>query len=362
MADIPDFLEEQITADFGDETAATIRRGWEEAAQRPVTLRANALKATAEEVCSELEQAGLPVERVAWYPDAFIMGAGVSERDLWALPLYQEGRIYLQSLSSMLPPLALAPQPGTDILDICAAPGGKTTQLAALAPGARVTACELNVPRAERLEHNLAKLGAANVQVMRTDARRLDEFFSFDQVLLDAPCTGTGTFRAGDSRAAARITGKLLAKVTRSQAALLDRALTVLKPGGTLIYSTCSILPSENEEQVRRVLSMRRHRDCELVSLGPEELFGALPAAPQRDDTAQNADGLKAPHDAATTEMRGAPASKEPGDPMSMAISEHLGRAEDLPRLLPTRLDGTALIAPSARFEGFFLAKITRNA
>ena len=88
------------------------------------------------------------------------------------------------------------------------------------------------------------------MNVMRTDARRLDEFFSFDQILLDAPCTGTGTLRAGDERAEKRMTRQLLAKVVKSQRALLDRALTILKPDGTLVYSTCSILAEENDEQV----------------------------------------------------------------------------------------------------------------
>ena len=126
-----------------------------------------------------------------------------------------------------------------------------------------------------------AKMGVRNTQVLRTDARRLDEFFSFDQVLLDAPCTGTGTVRAGDERAGKRITPQLLAKVTKSQAALLDRGLTVLKPGCTLIYSTCSILPAENEDIVRAAL--KRHKDCELAPIAlPDSALEAIPRLPCR--------------------------------------------------------------------------------
>lgn len=209
----------------------------------------------------------------------------------------------------MLPPLALAPRAGADILDMCAAPGGKTSQIAALTGGAaHLTACEMSVPRAERLEHNLAKLGCRNVQVMRTDARRLDEFFSFDQILLDAPCTGSGTVRAGDPRAAERITPKLLDRVTRSQRALLDRALSALKPGGSLVYSTCSVLPAENEDQVERAL--RRHRDCEVK---PIALAGA-----------------------------------DEGE---------LG----LP-LLPGRVAGALTVCPTRAFEGFFMVRIEKGA
>ena len=259
-AEVPAFLREQLAAAYDAATCERVLAGYEAACARPVTLRANTLKATADEVAAALDAAGIACERMPWYGDAFVL-RGVRERAVWELPLYQEGRVYLQGLSSMLPPLALAPRAGADILDMCAAPGGKTAQICALTGGAaHLTACEMNGPRAEKLAHNLQKLGAGNVNIMRVDARRLDDFFRFDQVLVDAPCTGSGTVRAGDERAAKRITPQLLGKVTRSQAQLLDRALTVLKPGGTLVYSTCSVLPQENEEQVVRALA--RHRDC----------------------------------------------------------------------------------------------------
>ena len=269
-APLPAFLEEQISAAYPGEVADRILAGLDAARERPVTLRANALKTDAGTVAGELERAGIGFARAPWYPDAF----------------------------------ALA-----DVLDMCAAPGGKTSQIAALTGGAaHLTACEMSVPRAERLEHNLAKLGCRNVQVMRTDARRLDEFFSFDQILLDAPCTGSGTVRAGDPRAAERITPKLLDRITRSQRALLDRALSALKPGGSLVYSTCSVLPAENEDQVERAL--RRHRDCEVK---PIALAGA-----------------------------------DEGE---------LG----LP-LLPGRVAGALTVCPTRAFEGFFMVRIEKGA
>ena len=280
------FLEDRLQASYVGDDADRICEGYAAAVERPVTLRANTLKTSADELALALGEAGIAFERVPWYGDAFVLG-GVRERAVWELPLYQEGKVYLQSLSSMLPPLALAPRPGADILDMCAAPGGKTCQMAALTGGAaHITACEMNGPRADKLEHNLSLQGAGNVSVMRTDARRLDTFFSFDQILVDAPCTGTGTLRAGEARKAERITEKLLGGTTRSQAALLDRALTVLKRGGTLVYSTCSILPEENGVQVERALA--RHRDCELVPLariGDIDLadppFRTLPGGPE---------------------------------------------------------------------------------
>ena len=303
-----DFLEGELRAAYAEDDVRHIREGYAAAATRPVTLRANALKADADEVALALDGAGIAFERVPWYEDAFVLH-GVRERAVWELPLYQEGKVYLQSLSSMLPPLALAPRPGADILDMCAAPGGKTCQMAALTGGAaHITACEMNGPRADKLEHNLSLQGAGGVNVMRTDARRLDTFFSFDQVLLDAPCTGTGTLRAGDERGTGRITEKLLGRTTRSQASLLDRALTVLKRGGTLVYSTCSILPEENGTQVARALA--RHRDCELV---PLERIGGIDLA----------------------------------DPPF--------------RTLPGGPEGTVTICPDELFEGFFIALLRKR-
>ena len=333
IASIPPFLAAKLTAQYGEAVAASIAKGYTDACDRPVTLRANTLKATAGEVASALTAAGIGFSRALWYDDAFVL-YDVRERAVWDLDIYREGGVYLQSLSSMLPPLLLGARPGMDVLDMCAAPGGKTSQIAALTGGgAHLTACELNDPRAEKLTYNLDKLGAANVQVMRTDARRLDEFFRFDTVLLDAPCTGSGTLRAGDERAEGRITEKLLAKVTRSQRALLDRALTVLKPGGTLVYSTCSVLAEENERQVEATLALKRHRDCTVAPI----VLGALPDEPETTN------GKKGD--------RPQPVALPGADAGDFAIPT-----------LPCDLPGALAVAPTRDFEGFFACVIRKRA
>ncbi|AEB06845.1 Fmu (Sun) domain protein [Coriobacterium glomerans PW2] len=304
------FLARQLSDAYRGGELSRILAGLSAADRRPVTLRANTLIATGDEVGAELSEHGIRWEAVPWYRDAFVLPES-DKHEVQGLPIYENGGVYLQSLSSMLPPLALAPMPGADVLDMCAAPGGKTSQIAALTKGtARICACELHAPRAARLEHNLAKLKVSGVTLMRCDARRLDPLFSFDQILLDAPCTGSGTVAAGDSRGLARITPMLLAKVSRAQAALLDRALTVLKTGGTLIYSTCSVLPAENEDQIRRAI--QRHRDCKLVPL---------------DDFIST------------------------GQPKSaMGIPE-----------LSVGLAGTLTVCPTETYEGFYLAKIKKG-
>ena len=294
---IPSFLPPLLEAQYGAETAGRVMEGY--AARRVVTLRANTLKVTPEQVEEALGAAGIAYERVGWYADAFVLPQAC-ERDVWALDAYEAGEVYLQSLSSMLPPLALAPRPGADVLDMCAAPGGKTTQMAALSGGrAHICACEMHVPRAEKLEFNLRRQGASCVTVMRADARRLDDFMQFDQILLDAPCSGSGTLRASDSKLAARFTPALVEKSVRAQGALLAKALRLLKPGGELVYSTCSVLAAENEEVVRRALSKARAR----------------------------------------------------------VVPVSIPGADDLP-LLPTTLPGTLAVCPTRRYEGFFVAKI----
>lgn len=311
-------------------TDKRILTGFERARNRVVTLRANTLKTDADTVAAALDHAGIAYERVLWYADAFVI-TEERERAIWELDIYKTGSVYLQSLSSMLPPLILQPQAGKDILDMCAAPGGKTSQIAALTHNAaHLTACEMSAPRAEKLAYNLEKLGVANVNVMRTDARRLDEFFSFDQILLDAPCTGTGTFRAGDEKAERRITPQLLAKVTKSQKALLDRALTVLKPGGTLVYSTCSVLCEENEDQV--LAGLKRHSDCEIIPLALSE------ATTASEDDASDDDCTPKP-----IVLTGA-------DTGTFAIPN-----------LGNTMSGTLTVAPTEYYEGFFVAAIRKK-
>lgn len=303
--EVPEFFRATLERQYSPDDVERIMAGCH--VQRCTSLRVNTLLASRDEVASALSDTGLSFESVSWYDDAFVLPTDC-ERVLWDLPLYREGKVYLQSLSSMLPPLILDAQPGEDVCDLCAAPGGKTTQIVALSNGkAHVTACEMHAPRAEKLEYNLRKLGCTNVIVMRTDARRLDDFFSFDRILLDAPCSGSGTLSVGNARQLARFTPALVDKSCKSQRALLGKALELLKTGGTLVYSTCSVLASENEDIVEE--GLRRANRSKSFRLEDASL----------------------PH------------------------------FDELP-LLPTRLNGTLCVAPTERYEGFFVAKIQRTA
>lgn len=267
-----DALEQLLLADYDRPVTDAIAAGFRVA--RPVTLRINTLKLSADEGKSALLKAGFCFDEVPWYDAALIL-RGVREEDLWHTPLFEEGKIYLQSLSSMLPPLYLAPKDGESVLDMTAAPGGKTTELAALSAGkALITACERDKNRFARLNFNLNRQGAGRVTALCKDALLLDDFFSFDKILLDAPCSGSGTVTEGKK---SRIDAAYVEKCALLQEKLLKKALKLLKKGGEMVYSTCSVLKRENEEVVRRaLLSGGAH-------IEPVEAFEGFPLLPTID-------------------------------------------------------------------------------
>ena len=246
---IPQFLKDLLIEQYGEEISAKIENGYK--AQRPVTLRVNNLKTSLEKAKEKLDEAQIEYETISWYEKALII-KNVREEEIRKLEIYENGEIYLQSLSSMLPPIILEPKAGENILDMTAAPGGKTTEIAALTENkAYITACEKNKIRAERLKFNLQKQGVKSANIMVEDARKLSDYFSFDKILLDAPCSGSGTENIFDKN----FSKELVERSVKFQEELLSKALKILKPGGEILYSTCSILKQENEKVLERVLS-----------------------------------------------------------------------------------------------------------
>ncbi len=184
---LPEFFISMLKKQYGEEQTKSILEGYNK--QRKVTLRVNTLKTSIEEVKEQFLKKQIEWEEVAWSKEAIILKEANKEK-IQTLRMYENGEIYLQSLSSMLPPILLNPKENTDILDMAAAPGGKTTQIAALTKNkAHITACEKNKIRLERLKYNVEKQGASSVYIMQEDSRNLSNFFSFDQILLDAPCS-----------------------------------------------------------------------------------------------------------------------------------------------------------------------------
>lgn len=197
----------------------------------------------------------------------------------------------------MIPAEILNPKKDENILDMAAAPGGKTTQMCAISNNeAMITACEKNKIRAERLKYNINKQGA-RVNVLVQDARKLDNFFKFDKILLDSPCSGSGTDTVFENN----FTGELVNRSSKLQEELLKKAIEILKINGEIVYSTCSILKEENEEIINKFL---KKGQLEIIPINKEKL-------------------------------------KEIN-------------------FLDTQIDGTICIEPNELYEGFFVAKMRK--
>ncbi len=185
-----------------------------------------------------------------------------------ALAGYEEGAWFVQDAGAALPAHLLGDVAGKRVADLCAAPGGKTAQLALA--GALVVAVDISQTRLKTLRANLARLGLAAETVV-ADATRWAPEEKFDAVLLDAPCSSTGTIRRHPDIPYLK-SPKDIEALAELQAKLLDNAVRLLKPGGRLLYSTCSLEPEEGEAQIANV--MVRHEALRLEAIGPQDVFG----------------------------------------------------------------------------------------
>ncbi len=298
---IPEFLTKLLEEQYGKQTTEEIIKGYQ--IKRKTTLRINKIKSSIEEIINTLQENHIEYETVEWSTEASIL-KDIQEQEIQNLKIYQDGKIYMQSLSSMLPPILLEPKPRMDILDMAAAPGGKTTQIASITKNqANITACEKNKIRAERLKYNLEKQGA-KAYLMTQDARNIDDFFSFDQILLDAPCSGSGTIHIQNPKLEQTFTPQLIEQSVKTQTALIKKAINLLKTGKEMVYSTCSILKQENEEIIQSILT---DKQAQIIPI-PKELIQKMQNIPT----------------------------------------------------LPTKIKGTLCVCPNDLYEGFFIAKIRK--
>jgi 16S rRNA (cytosine967-C5)-methyltransferase len=248
-----------------------------------VALRANTLVTDAQALAAALPA---PSHLDPEIPEAVVLEGPL---DVPGSPLWREGAFVGQSRAAMLVARALAPEPGERVLDLCAAPGGKSTHLAALMRGTgEVVAVERHPGRATALERTVARLHASNVRVEVADAAApRPEGSVFDRVLVDPPCSGLGTLQSRpDLRW--RVTPQSLGEMAREQAAILAAGAAAVRPGGTLVYATCTISPTENERQIAAFLDS--HSELHLDDLAAEHPARALGRSvltmPHRDGTA----------------------------------------------------------------------------
>lgn len=289
---IPEFLEKLLINQYGKDLTNKILEGYN--TKRNPSLRINSIKTNKEIIKKELDKINIKYKDVNWYEDALIL----ENDNIRELDIYKNGEIYMQNLSSMIPPIILEPKQ-EKILDMAASPGGKTTEIYNLSnKEALITAVEKNPIRSQRLKYNLEKQGT-NATILNEDATKLDEFYRFDKILLDAPCSGSGTLNIYD-KSLEHFNEKLLNNCVKTQEQLLDKALQILKKDHIMVYSTCSILYEENEKQLEKLIKQNK---IEIIPI--DDIF------------------------------------------------------EDMQKL-PTKIKGTICVCPNNLYEGFFISKIKK--
>lgn len=293
-----DFLKNTLETQYAETQVNSILEGLTKS--RKTTIRVNTIKTSMTEIKEILEKEEISFKEVPWNDFALII-ENADESRIRKLQIYNNGEIYMQSLSSMIPPIVLNPQANESILDMAAAPGGKTTEMACLSNNqAMITACEKNKIRCDKLKYNLEKQGANRVTIMQKDARKLSDFFKFDKILLDAPCSGSGTINITDSNLEKYFSKELYIRSIKTQKELLEKAAKIVKIGGEIVYSTYSVLKDENEKIIQNILNKN---NFEIV-------------------------------------------------PINMNITE-------IP-ILPTTIEGTLCVCPTKIYEGFYVAKIKK--
>lgn len=266
LAECPPEMEAPLRQKFGENFMREMR-----AMQEPASLdlRVNPLKAAREDILKDLCKRGFRAELCAHSP----WGVRVFERpSLNALPMLKNGFVEIQDEGSQLVAMAVDAKPGERICDFCAGAGGKTLALAAMMRNTgRIMACDVMEGRLARSAERFRRAGAHNIQTRVLKSER-DPWVkkhkaSFDRVLVDAPCSGAGTWRRNPD-ARWRDLGPGVEKLVKTQADILDSAARLVKPGGRLIYATCSLLAEENEKQAEKFLAA--HAEFKAAACGLE--------------------------------------------------------------------------------------------
>ncbi|EJW11312.1 Sun protein [Rhodovulum sp. PH10] len=270
--DFPEWLDASLARVFGEERA---EEGRALADRAPLDLRVNTLKASRDKVLASLAHLG--AEPTPWSPAGvrIFVAADAKSPPVQSEPAFLKGLIEIQDEGSQLAALLAGAKPGEQVIDLCAGGGGKTLALAAAMENhGQIFATDLDIRRLAPIHARLERAGVRNVQV-RTPRKGADVLADLsgraDLVLIDAPCTGIGTWRRNPD-AKWRVRPGALAERVTQQATVLDRAVGLVKPGGRIVYVTCSLLAEENADQISGFLA--RHPGFAVVP--PADVAGAL--------------------------------------------------------------------------------------
>lgn len=259
---LPKWLYKKLAAAYPDSLGAIIEQT---NAIAPLWIRVNQRVTGTQEYLKALQDKGINAESVTGYPQGLIVH---SRGDVTQYPGFANGEFAVQDGAAQLAAHYLAAQSKERILDCCAAPGGKTGHIVELQPDlAQIIALDNDAQRLTRIEENMQRLGHTNISLLCADAADTKTWWDghyFDRILLDAPCSATGVIRRHpDIRWLRR--GSDIEQLVTIQRQLLSAMWSCLKPGGTLLYATCSILPDENSQQIAQFLA--QHEDASLVPL-----------------------------------------------------------------------------------------------
>ncbi len=277
--EVPDWLLPRLAARFGDELSREMA-GLTGAA--PLDLRVNTLRGTREQAVASLAQEGIVAEPTALSPWGL---RARGRQNVTATAAFRQGLVEIQDEGSQLVTALVGAEPEMRVLDYCAGAGGKTLGLAmTMCNRGHIVACDTSAARLDQAVRRLRRAGVHNVErhvIVPGDKWAKRRAASFDRVLVDAPCTGTGTWRRNPD-ARGRLREQDLQELTHKQAAILRDACRLLRPGGRLVYATCSVLPDENQLQVERFL--QQQPGFELIPVAQHARFLSLTPASHGTD------------------------------------------------------------------------------
>jgi 16S rRNA (cytosine967-C5)-methyltransferase len=249
----PDWMVRTFIEQFGATEAESLCRSLNE--QAPITLRVNTLKTNVDDCQGALQKKGVETTRTKLSP----LGLNVSKRfNVFSLEIFQEGFFEVQDEGSQLLPLLIDPKPTAKLLDACAGAGGKTLELSAIMKNrGEIFAADVNEFRLKELHKRAKRADVSNVRIKKIDGLEdlaADYTGNFDIVLVDAPCSGLGTIRRNPGMKW-KVTEETVRELSQKQSHILESCANLVKPGGKLVYATCTLLREENEDVIERFLS-----------------------------------------------------------------------------------------------------------